>query len=96
LQPIAALHGTIGSLICGVMQLYVIALIARAIMSWFPVSPGSGLVPVMRALDTIIDPLLLPLRRIIPPAGMFDLSFLVLLILVEVVHSAVCAGGILI
>lgn len=84
------------SLICTLLGLYTLALIARAVLSWFPVSPGSGLVPVLRALDTIIDPVLQPLRRVIPRAGMFDLSFFVLIILVQVVHSALgCGGGIL-
>ncbi|GAC1314265.1 MAG: hypothetical protein NVSMB12_07260 [Acidimicrobiales bacterium] len=79
-------------LLCTLLGLYTIALIARAVLSWFPVSPGSGLVPVLRALDTIIDPVLQPLRRVIPRAGMFDLSFFVLIILVQVVHGALCPG----
>ena len=84
------------ALICTLLGLYTLALIARAVLSWFPVSPGSGLIPVLRALDTIIDPVLQPLRRVIPRAGMFDLSFFVLIILVQVVHSALgCGGGIL-
>ena len=70
------------------LQVYVLVLVARAIMSWFPVRPDSGLVPVMRAMDTIINPLLMPLRRVIPPLGMFDMSYLVLVIIVEVVASA--------
>ena len=80
------------SLLCPLLGLYTLALIARAVLSWFPVSPGSGLIPVLRALDTIIDPVLQPLRRVIPRAGMFDLSFFVLIILVELIHGAVCPG----
>jgi len=76
--------------ICALLQLYTIALILRAVLSWFPISPGSGLIPVVRALDAIINPVLMPLRRVIPPAGMFDLSFIVLIIGVEIVHSAIC------
>jgi YggT family protein len=77
------------------LQFYFYALLLRAVMSWFPVSPGSGLIPVLRALDTIINPVLMPLRRVIPPLGMFDMSFLVLIIGVEVLHGAVCGGGLL-
>jgi YggT family protein len=70
-------------IVCAILNLYVLALIARAVLSFFPIRPDSGLIPVIRALDTIIDPILMPLRRIIPPAGMFDLSFLVLFLLIE-------------
>jgi YggT family protein len=82
-------------IVCAVLQLYILALILRAVLSWFPVSPNSGLIPVLRGLDTIINPVLLPLRRVIPPIGMFDMSFLVLIIAVELVHGAVCGGSIL-
>lgn len=64
------------------LRLYLLVLLIRAVLSWFPVRPDSGLVPVIRAMDRIIDPVLMPLRRIIPPAGMFDLSYLVLVIVV--------------
>ncbi|GAC1541157.1 MAG: hypothetical protein NVS3B12_28550 [Acidimicrobiales bacterium] len=79
-------------LICTLLGFYTIALIARAVLSWFPVGPGSGLIPVLRALDTVIDPVLVPLRRVLPRAGMFDLSFFVLIIAVQFIHSAICPG----
>jgi YggT family protein len=81
------------NLVCTVLQLFTLVLIVRAVLSWIPISPDSGLVPVLRALDTIINPFLMPLRRIIPPAGMFDLSFLVLILLVGFIHAQVCGGG---
>jgi YggT family protein len=69
--------------LCAIGQLYVIVLIARAIFSWFPLSPGSALVPIVRFLHAVTEPLLAPLRRVIPPLGMFDLSFLVALLLLQ-------------
>ncbi|MHB8465252.1 MAG: YggT family protein [Acidimicrobiales bacterium] len=80
------------NLLCALLQLYTYVLFIRAVLSWFPIRPDSGLVPVLRALDSIINPVLLPLRRVIPAAGMFDLSFLVLIVIVLFVHSAVCGG----
>ena len=47
------------------------AIIIRAILSWF-VRYSRNAVIVM--LDDITEPLLAPLRRVIPPLGMFDLS----------------------
>ena len=38
----------------------------------------------------ITEPVLAPLRRVIPPAGMFDLSFMILFIVLVIVRSAIC------
>jgi YggT family protein len=80
-------------LVCDLLNLYVLALIIRAVLSFFPLSPNSGLIPVVRALDTIIDPVLMPLRRVIPPIGMFDMSFLVLFILIQIIAGSVLHCG---
>ena len=82
-------------IVCDFLNLYMLALIARALLSWFPLSPGSGLVPVVRALDMVIDPVLQPLRRVVPRAGMFDLSFLVLFLLIQFLGAAIGCGPIL-
>ncbi len=80
------------TVVCGLLSVYVLVLIVRAVLSWFPIRPDSGLVPVIRALDTVIDPVLQPLRRVIPPAGMFDLSYLALFFIIFVIQSVLCAG----
>ena len=41
--------------------------------------------PVRRTLDGIVQPLLAPIQRILPPVGGLDLSPLVLLILLDIV-----------
>ena len=82
------------TVVCGLLQVYILVLFVRAVLSWFPIRPDSGLVPVIRALDAVIDPAVRPLRRVIPPAGMLDLSYLVLFIIVIVIHSIVCGGSI--
>jgi YggT family protein len=43
--------------------------------------------PLREALDRIVQPMLNPIRRIIPPVGMLDFSPLVLLILLQVLSS---------
>ncbi len=40
-----------------------------------------------RAISSIVDPMLAPIRRIIPPVGMFDFSAFIFLILVQVLAS---------
>ncbi|HZG22823.1 MAG TPA: YggT family protein [Herbaspirillum sp.] len=58
---------------------FMATLIIEAIFSW--VNPYAPLAPFVRALN---EPLLRPLRRIIPPLGGVDLSPLVLLILLQI------------
>ena len=79
-------------LICPLLSVYILILVVRAVLSFFPMRPDSALVPIVRTLDIVIDPVLLPLRRVIPSAGMFDLSYLALFIIIEVVQSLVCHG----
>ena len=44
--------------------------------------------PVRRILDSIVQPMLAPIRRFMPQTGMFDFSPIVLLILVQLIGSA--------
>lgn len=43
--------------------------------------------PIRQALDSIVAPMLAPIRRVLPPAGMFDFSPAVLLILIQLIGS---------
>lgn len=61
-------------------DLLVLLLIVNAVLSFF-LSPYHS---VRQALDRLLDPLLAPIRRIVPPVGMFDFSPLVLIILIQV------------
>ena len=69
---------------------YIVVLLARAIMSWFPIRPGTPLASLYGVLLDLTEPVLAPLRRVIPPAGMFDLSFIVLIVALFIVQAAVC------
>ena len=79
-------------IVCDLLSLYTLVLVVRAVLSWFPIRPDSGLIPVIRALDTVIDPVLRPLRRVIPPAGMFDLSYIALFIIIYLIQVIICSG----
>jgi YggT family protein len=81
-------------LLCAVLNVYLLVLLARAVMSWFPVRPGTGLASFLHVLMQLTEPVLAPVRRVIPPAGMFDLSFIVVLIGIELIHTAIgCTGN---
>jgi YggT family protein len=81
----------IGYVIYGLLALYTILLFIRIIFSWGMVSYSN---PLMRFLVNITEPLLLPLRRVVPPLGMFDISPLIAFFILWLFQAAV-AGTLL-
>jgi uncharacterized protein YggT (Ycf19 family) len=77
-------------ILCPVITVFIVVLFARAVLSWFPLQRGSVLAQISDLLVLATDWALRPLRSIIPPAGMFDLSFLVLVIGLLVLQAAIC------
>jgi YggT family protein len=74
------------------INIYLVVLLARAVTSWFPPPrPGTPFAFVSQLLRDLTEPLLGPLRRVIPPAGPFDLSFMVLFFILLVLQSALPA-----
>jgi YggT family protein len=70
-------------------QLYILILVVRAVLSYFPYSEDSPFNPVRRFVTVVTEPVLAPFRKIVPPVGMFDLSFLVAFIVIEVIVQEV-------
>jgi YggT family protein len=77
-------------LVCALLTIAIVVLAIRAVLSWFPQRPGTFLAQLNRVLFDLTEWALRPLRKIIPPAGMFDLSFLVLFFFLVIVRTAVC------
>lgn len=71
------------------LEAYFFALIIRIVLSYFPTSPGSSLSRVTMALDRVTEPVLAPVRRVLPPFGVggvgLDLSPLIILLLLQLV-----------
>jgi len=65
-------------------QLLTIAILLRAIFSWFPLSPSS---PIVSILHEITEPILSPLRRVIPSMGAFDITPVVAIIILQLISS---------
>lgn len=82
-------------LICLLLGAYLIVLIVYVILSWVP-RPPEPLLPLVRGLSALVDPLLNPLRRLIPPLRLggggigLDLSILVLFFAVIILQGALC------
>ena len=58
------------------------AIIVRALMSWFNPSPDN---PIVRFVIEITEPVLAPLRRIVPRIGMIDITPIVAILLMNVI-----------
>ncbi|HEY7948082.1 MAG TPA: YggT family protein [Acidimicrobiales bacterium] len=72
----------IRSVVVGVLELYLWGvLFPRALLSWFPARPGSSLASINSVLYRLSEPVLAPVRRLLPPlqaGGMgIDLSFII-------------------
>lgn len=84
---------TIAELIDLALLLYFYAVFIWVILSWIRVSSGHPLGRVQVFLDRIIYPVILPLRRVIPPirlgGGALDLSPIVLLIGIQLLRGVV-------
>lgn len=80
------------NLVCALLQVYFVVLIARIILSWFPQRPGSALSSITSVIFSVTEPVLGPLRRVIPPLGMFDLSPLIVFIGLQILQRAICSG----
>jgi YggT family protein len=81
-----AVAALIGYLLYGLLSLYNLAIFVRIIFSWFGVSYSNRW---MRFLVNITEPLLGPLRRLIPLVGGFDISPIIALVIIQILQKAV-------
>jgi YggT family protein len=61
-----------------ILQFYLVLMLVYAVVSWVPSLRGRW----SDYLAMVIEPVLMPLRRVIPPLGGLDLSFLVVMLLI--------------
>jgi YggT family protein len=76
--------------VCALLIAYILILFGRMIFSWMPPSSG-GTATVARLLYDLTEPVLAPMRRVIPPVGMFDLSFTVLVFGLLILWQSLCS-----
>ena len=88
---IASPAAIIGYLLYGLLGIYTMVILARIVCSWFGVGYGNR---AARFLILSTEPLLAPLRRTIPPVGMFDISAIIAFVIIWLLQTAV-AGTLL-
>jgi YggT family protein len=84
-------------LLAAVVEIFVLLLIVYALLSWFPAPPGSAVRRLQAVLGAVCEPVLRPVRRLIPPirtgGGAIDLSVLIVIVVAQVVVVPVLKAG---
>jgi len=68
-----------------ISQLLVLLVVVSVILSYF-MDPYH---PIRRSIDSVVEPMLAPIRRVVPLIGVLDLSPLILIILIQVLSNLV-------
>lgn len=55
-------------IVSDLLTVYLVIVFARVMLSWFPLNAGSPIVPVARVLHALTEPVLAPIRRVLPQA----------------------------
>jgi len=75
----------IGFVLYGLLSVLVLFIFIRFIGQWFVFARNTFLAFVMR----VTNPIMLPFQKLIPPIGMFDISAMIVLILISLLQSFV-------
>ena len=73
------------SLVVNLLRLASFVFIARALLSWFPIRPGSGMYPIAQGIHRVTEPVLAPIRNVLPRMGGIDLSVFIAIIGINVI-----------
>lgn len=82
------------TLVCIAIQIYLLVVLVRIIMSWFPPTPGTTYAQIFEVFDRLTEPVLAPIRAVLPPvrigvAGL-DLSPIVVFLVGTLLLRAIC------
>ena len=69
------------AIVAWLLNLYIIIMLVYALVSWVPSLRGRW----TDYVAMLVEPVLAPVRRIIPPLGGLDISFLVVIIVIQLV-----------
>lgn len=75
------------SLLGQLVELYLILIFARIILTWFPITPGTTMAQVFSVVYRVTEPVLGPVRRVVPPLGPIDISPIVVIVVLQILTS---------
>ena len=79
------------TLVCQLLNLYLLVLFAGALLSWFPTQPDSGLAQVRALLYRVTEPVVAPVRRAIGASfGGIDFSVMIVMFGIIFLQGAIC------
>jgi YggT family protein len=73
-----------GSIISILVNIYSFVILARVLMSWLNVNPYS---PVAQVIYNLTEPVLAPVRNLLPPAGGLDFSPIIVLVVLQILGT---------
>ena len=76
----------LAGVLAAAIHIYVIVLIVRVVFSWLPAEHRAN--EFYRFLFAITEPVLLPARRLLPAVGGFDVSPMLVIVLLELIRGA--------
>lgn len=79
----------IQSLLLTILNIYSFVLFGRAIMSWFDPTFSSS---IGRIIYDVTEPVIAPIRQVIPPIAGLDLSIMVAIFLVIILERMIAAA----
>jgi YggT family protein len=75
--------------ICLILNLFWLLVLARMVMSWVRISPGTAVASIYSVVFNITEPVLGPLRRMIPPVRMgisaIDVSPIIVIVVIIII-----------
>ncbi len=79
-------------ILCKLLNVYVLIVFFRIVLSWFPLRPGGIMFTVNQWLFRATEPLMGRARRVLPPMGQFDLSPIVVILFLQMVVGRLILG----
>ncbi len=79
---------------CILLTVYWVILLVRILSSWFRVPPSGPVRTVMDLVFAVTEPVLRPIRGLLPPVRMgtvaFDLSPIIVFVIIQVLQYSIC------
>jgi YggT family protein len=84
----------VASIVCLVINVYLFVVLIRILMSWVPPTPGTTYQQVYDGFDRVTEPVLAPIRAVLPPVSLgqmqLDLSPIVVFLGGTLLVRAIC------
>ena len=84
----------IPNLICLLLQIYMLVIFGRVLLSWFPLDPNGLMATVGGFLHLLTDPVMKPVQRTLPPVRLggfaLDLSAIVVIVAIIILQRIIC------